>query len=106
VAQDSGLLAGSCEHGNEPSYSIKGGEFLTSCVTVRFSRRILLCEISYLFVRVRKVGTVKFQVLIALQIMGNSLFTMCMGGAWDAEFSKFLMCTVIYFIGARGGAVG
>jgi hypothetical protein len=28
LAQDRGPVAGSCEHGNEPSVSIKGGEFL------------------------------------------------------------------------------
>jgi hypothetical protein len=25
---EKGLVAGSCEYGNKPSYSIKGGEFL------------------------------------------------------------------------------
>jgi hypothetical protein len=28
LAQDRGQWAGSCQHGNEPSGSIKGGEFL------------------------------------------------------------------------------
>jgi hypothetical protein len=28
LAQDYGPVAGTCEHGNEPSCSIKGGEFL------------------------------------------------------------------------------
>jgi hypothetical protein len=28
LAQDKGPVAGYCEHGNEPSVSIKGGEFL------------------------------------------------------------------------------
>jgi len=60
VAQDRGLLAGCCELGNKPSDSIKGEEFLTSPVTVGLSRRILPCEISYLFVRVRNIETMKF----------------------------------------------
>jgi hypothetical protein len=35
-------VADSCEHSNEPSGSIKGGNFFTSWVTVSFSRRTLL----------------------------------------------------------------
>jgi hypothetical protein len=34
-------VAGSCEHGNEHSISIKSGEFF-DCVTVCFSKRTLL----------------------------------------------------------------
>jgi hypothetical protein len=37
-----GSSAGHCEHGNEPSSSIKDGEFLTS-----FSRRVMLEGVSY-----------------------------------------------------------
>jgi hypothetical protein len=33
------IAEGSCDHGNEPSGSIKGGNFLTSLATVSFSRR-------------------------------------------------------------------
>jgi len=53
VAQDRGLLVGCCKLGNKPSDSVKSEEFFTSSVTVGFSRRILLCEIIYLFARVR-----------------------------------------------------
>jgi hypothetical protein len=35
-------VAGSCEHGDEPSDSIKGRDFSTSWVTVNLSRRTLL----------------------------------------------------------------
>jgi len=34
-------VAGSCEHGNEYSVSIKAGNFMTSLATVSFSRRTL-----------------------------------------------------------------
>jgi hypothetical protein len=37
-----GPVAGCCEHGNEPSGSIKGGEFLTSWATVKSWRRTAL----------------------------------------------------------------
>jgi hypothetical protein len=40
-------MVGSCEHGNEPSGSIKAGNFLTIGVTVSFSRRTLLHRINY-----------------------------------------------------------
>lgn len=60
MAQDRGVLARCCELGNKPSDSIKGEKFLNSFVTVGFSRRILPCEISYLFVRVRNIETMKF----------------------------------------------
>lgn len=60
MAQDRGLLAGCCKLGDKPSDFVKGEEFLTSSVTVGFSRRILLCEIIYLFVRVRNIETMKF----------------------------------------------
>jgi hypothetical protein len=39
LAQDRPVV-GPCEHGNEPSGSIKGGEFLDS-VIISFSRRTL-----------------------------------------------------------------
>jgi len=32
---------GPCEHGNEPSNFVKDGDFLTSQVTISFSREIL-----------------------------------------------------------------
>jgi len=35
-------VAGYCEHDNEPSDSIKGGNLLTSLATVSLSRRTLL----------------------------------------------------------------
>ena len=38
--------AGTCECGNEPSGSIKCGNFLTSCKPVSFSRRTLLHGVS------------------------------------------------------------
>jgi hypothetical protein len=34
-------MAGSCEHGNETSGSIKDGSFLASLVTLRFSGSML-----------------------------------------------------------------
>jgi hypothetical protein len=48
-------VAGSCEHGNESSGSIKGGNFLTSCVSIGFPRRALfhgisLCTLYEMFV--------------------------------------------------------
>jgi hypothetical protein len=42
-------LAGSCEHGDEPSASIEGGNFLDSWVTISFSRRSLFCGVNYPF---------------------------------------------------------
>jgi hypothetical protein len=39
-------VAGSCEHGNETSGSIMVGNFLSSWVTINFSRRTLLHEVS------------------------------------------------------------
>jgi hypothetical protein len=41
-----GTGGGYCEHGNEPSGSIKGGNFLTSWETASFSRRTLLHGLS------------------------------------------------------------
>jgi hypothetical protein len=41
-------VAASCEHGNEHLGSIKGRDFLTSLVTVSFSRRTLLNGIRYM----------------------------------------------------------
>jgi hypothetical protein len=41
-----GPVAGSCEHSNEPSCSIKAENFLAIQVNVRFSRRTLLHGIS------------------------------------------------------------
>jgi hypothetical protein len=41
-------LAGPFEHGNEPSGFVQAGDFLTTWVTVSFSKRILLCGVSYL----------------------------------------------------------
>jgi hypothetical protein len=35
-------VVSSCVHGNEPSVSITGGEFLTSWASISFSRRALL----------------------------------------------------------------
>ena len=34
-------MADACECGNEPSWSVKCGEFLTNCKPVSFSRRTL-----------------------------------------------------------------
>jgi len=39
-------VVGSCEHGNEPSGSIKGRELITSGVTISFGRRTLLHGVS------------------------------------------------------------
>jgi hypothetical protein len=36
-----GKEAGFCEHGNEPSGSMKAGNMLTSCATIRFPTKIL-----------------------------------------------------------------
>jgi hypothetical protein len=41
------IRVGSCEHGNEQSGSIQAGKFLTSYMTVSFSRRTLLHGVSY-----------------------------------------------------------
>jgi hypothetical protein len=42
-------VVGSCEHGNEPSGSIKGGEFLRLAEhTISFSRRTLVHGVSRL----------------------------------------------------------
>jgi hypothetical protein len=38
-------VAGSCDHHNEYSGPIKGGNFLTSRATIRFSRRTLVLGI-------------------------------------------------------------
>jgi len=35
-------VVGSCEHGNEPSGSLKGGEFLDYEAPVSFSRRAVI----------------------------------------------------------------
>jgi hypothetical protein len=42
-----GPKADSCEHGNEISGSIKGGNFLTKRGTISFSRRITFHRVSY-----------------------------------------------------------
>jgi hypothetical protein len=42
-----GQMAGICECGNEPSGSIHWGNFLTSCETVIFARKILLHPVRY-----------------------------------------------------------
>jgi hypothetical protein len=34
------------QHGNEPSGSIRGGDFLIRCVTISFSRKVLLQGVS------------------------------------------------------------
>jgi hypothetical protein len=41
-----GTVGGKCEHGNEPSVFIIAGNFLTSSMTVSFSRRTLLHGVS------------------------------------------------------------
>jgi hypothetical protein len=40
-----------CQHGEEPSGSIKYGEFLSSRATISFSRRIPLCGVSLFCVK-------------------------------------------------------
>jgi len=40
-------VAGSCEHGNESSSSINGGELFISWVTISFLRRLTLHGICY-----------------------------------------------------------
>jgi hypothetical protein len=42
LAQDNVLVEDASEHGNEPSDSINGREFLTGSATISFSRRTLL----------------------------------------------------------------
>jgi hypothetical protein len=42
-----GPVAGSCEHGNELSGSIKAGNFLSSWATISLSNRVLLHEINW-----------------------------------------------------------
>jgi hypothetical protein len=46
LAQDRDQVVGPCEHCNEASGSIKAGNFLTSWMTVSFSRRTLLHVVS------------------------------------------------------------
>jgi hypothetical protein len=60
------------EHANEPSGSMKGGNFLTSCVTVSFLRRTVFHGVSYL----------KLKTLIA-----------CVTGGWliNVSFSWFVL---------------
>jgi hypothetical protein len=41
-----GPVAGSSEHSNEPSGSVKADNLLTSCVAVSSSRRVLLHGVS------------------------------------------------------------
>jgi hypothetical protein len=43
-----GSVAASNEHGNEPSVSINGGEFLDYLETISFQIKTLLHEVSYL----------------------------------------------------------
>jgi len=45
-----GPVVGCCEHGNEPSRSMKGGNFLNFLVTIGFSRRTLLHGVSYVVI--------------------------------------------------------
>jgi hypothetical protein len=40
-------VAGCCEHDNELSVSKKAGNFLPSCVTVSFPRRVLFYGLSF-----------------------------------------------------------
>jgi len=42
-------VTGCCEDGNEHSGSVKCLEFFTSWRNLSFSRKSLLCEVSYLF---------------------------------------------------------
>ena len=46
LAQDRGQLASTCKSDNEPSVSIKCGNFLTDLEPVSFSRRTLLHGVS------------------------------------------------------------
>jgi hypothetical protein len=52
-------VEGSCEHGNEPSGSIKCWKFLSSCTVGGFSRRAQLHEVSLLnlFIALRYTST-------------------------------------------------
>lgn len=43
------FLIGSCVHRKEPSSSMKSGNFVTSCATIRFSQRSLLQGVSLSF---------------------------------------------------------
>jgi hypothetical protein len=40
-------VARSCQHGNESSVSMGGGNLLTSCATLSFSRRIVLNGVNH-----------------------------------------------------------
>jgi hypothetical protein len=73
-------VAGNCECGNEPSGSIKCGDFLTSCKTVSFSRRTLLHGVSKQRedIRVRSNGKIVQagkNVIIGRKVVPLSLFS-------------------------------
>jgi hypothetical protein len=42
-----GEMAGSCEHGIEPSGSVNAGNFLTSCATLSFARTLRRGRVRY-----------------------------------------------------------
>jgi hypothetical protein len=54
-------VVGSCEHSNELLSSIKGGDFLTSAVTISFLRT-LFHRISYTVKSVTRLTCVSFPV--------------------------------------------
>jgi hypothetical protein len=47
LAQNREPVEGCCEHGNEPLVSIKARNFLTSQVTINFSRKTQLYEVGW-----------------------------------------------------------
>jgi hypothetical protein len=58
-------VEGSCEHGNEPSGSIKFGKFLSGCTVGGFSRRAQLPEFSVrILVQISRI--VIFMILFRL----------------------------------------
>jgi hypothetical protein len=71
-------VAGCCEQGNEPSGSIKFGEFLTGWGTISFSRRTLLHGGCYVvsmslhtLVALMMVSTVKLSLLTSQKHVGE-----------------------------------
>lgn len=67
-------MAGSCEHGNEPSVSIKCWKFLSSCATGAFSRRVQLHRLSCVIHQICLYLGIHILSLLDSQLMGYKMF--------------------------------
>jgi len=76
-------MAGSCEHGNEPSGSIKAGHFLASWATFSFSRGTGLHRVSWV-VRLVFVFRKIHRVSVTTEPKGKHDIT------WRASFNLFI----------------